>query len=137
MRCWQTWTVSCIFQNGLTTAVGASDVLTSPQRGRPGSCPGPGLPRPSVVEEFKDAMGWDDLWGETATPPQPTPSRKKLTAAIVERCLYLSRTGWAASLTLRVRLRCAWQTRGAHSLDLHSGRCHYCKRPWVELYPNP
>ena len=37
---------------------------------------------------------------------------------------------------MRLRLSCAWRTRGQHELDIAKGRCKYCKRDWYELYPS-
>ena len=37
---------------------------------------------------------------------------------------------------MRLRLSCAWRTRGQHELDIAKGRCKYCKRDWNELYPS-
>ena len=36
---------------------------------------------------------------------------------------------------IRRRLRCFRHTQGLHQVDLHSGECAYCKRPWAVLYP--
>jgi hypothetical protein len=46
----------------------------------------------------------------------------------------------AAALTgmlrrLRRHTRCFWWSNGIHDVDLHSGRCRYCKREWSTLYP--
>jgi len=62
------------------------------------------------------------MWRETSSAaPRPTPRRKNATEATLQ--------------TLRLRVRCLWQTHLVHLLDLHTGRCHYCNRRWTELYP--
>jgi hypothetical protein len=35
---------------------------------------------------------------------------------------------------LWLRLRCLLRDRGLHQLDIHSGLCFYCARPWSTLY---